>query len=1302
MRRPKDADGMTRDAELRAILGYLNFSDGAFSPKFHLALDVYFDDVRRTGSDGWSTLQTELASTLKSWEAGGSPFGDASRAAGVLRAASSVMPAYRRFHEDLLHHLPDPELFQPFFVGRVFEQTLSEAAADWEAFDRKPEAGAAFADAVVQRLNDFVGYRPKIVLENRPPLEAYPHERVAVLPLYLKGVGVARGPNHPVVSAALELLHNADPDLLREAWLDLDVVEEIGLDPRAFDHHHPANQRPGHQFGEWDPHRLNHRGRYSRFVTRRVIMKTLERWLASQADSPGNQEERIRESAAVLAGTILLASGVAGGGPGDLTSDHTPPVIVGQVSRIRDRFYADLVKNWPGAHGDRLRKEAIRDRQPFGRLRQHLNLEIGRLRALQLQHQGVAQQYARLGRAEAAEREAERVESPSCRLQCRLESRFVGGERSIRNGDFASAAVQAGEAAALLRRSIECGAAPDPWGLLAFQGQYPLFDHLAESTSDQRIERLLESVERLFRLYARAWSGAAVAGLDDAALRCDLESAALTKWWTQFASHQVSGVHRVDAGELRESAEFIVRVSREWRHAGAAPGDVAFWRRCADGFNATQSYTLILEALLQANDLVAAQALLVHWLGSGKDDVGEETGQFGKFARRWLGQALELPVEERRPLVLRFFELLEANAEERWYAPGGEELGEAPKEEGAIGLPLEDSGDDYDDDDDVYSAAYEDVTYKDSTADGVEGSMMEAGIPGRDSDDLAPLRADLERRLGFLKLAAELFQKTASVEGRKPDPALGVKLSGWAEHMHECRRRILSLIRSLTDAAGGDSPGDSEALGDFGRRQAMRDELVDDAIACLIEVVHAQQLLAAASTKPLPKDAPKWESDLVRVRSALMRGGRTKVRPLLETLFESLRPLVVLYLPLHLGGKPQKVAKARLAREAMRRLAEDLPKAGMFREAHQLLQTARRTERNGLRDVRMVTEFESVFTAAFRSTMETLAALLARWPETKASDDLAAGAVREVMQPFTKLWSEHVGGVRISEVERRPSDRSWEKTRIFIKRYGGELFTQRHLQYGSIRGILSKGVKEHLNALKESNDDDRPEKLLADLGRAVSEEDAVEEINFVLQVVYSHYELFRDYNTTTTQSDYGENIHVLLDLVRASVAYDRDWWSMRPIHLAHRALTAAGRLGVADLLRAAFALQMAPIADARQKDLADAERKNGVILASIRDKINERFLRAFELDRALAALPSATSETPAGDEAFASLHREIDAFASTPTGSGFEAPDWLRKLETEVDRVLDDDARNPPPKLPRLTYAEFLSDIDNWDDDEGR
>ena len=45
-------------------------------------------------------------------------------------------------------------------------------------------------------------------------------------------------------------------------------------------------------------------------------------------------------------------------------------------------FYEELLARTAGPHGDRLRSEAQRTRQPFGGARQHLNHELARRRAI--------------------------------------------------------------------------------------------------------------------------------------------------------------------------------------------------------------------------------------------------------------------------------------------------------------------------------------------------------------------------------------------------------------------------------------------------------------------------------------------------------------------------------------------------------------------------------------------------------------------------------------------------------------------------------------------------------------------------------------------------------------------------------------------------------------------------------------------------------------------------------------------------------------------------------------------------------
>src|SRR5205085_2119383 len=142
----------------------------------------------------------------------------------------NVLPAYRRHHADLLAHQNDRDLYQPFFLARVFEAVLAQGGP-WEPHHRVTAAALA-------RLNDYVGYRPTPVLESRPRGEIYDHERVAPIPLFLRGAGVAWGRYHDLVAQALETLQQTDPNILTEAQFDPRLMAELAVDPRAYDHAH--------------------------------------------------------------------------------------------------------------------------------------------------------------------------------------------------------------------------------------------------------------------------------------------------------------------------------------------------------------------------------------------------------------------------------------------------------------------------------------------------------------------------------------------------------------------------------------------------------------------------------------------------------------------------------------------------------------------------------------------------------------------------------------------------------------------------------------------------------------------------------------------------------------------------------------------------------------------------------------------------------------------------------------------------------------------------------------------------------
>src|SRR5262249_19182087 len=288
----------------------------------------------------------------------------------VLDLAGQVLPAYRAFHADLLAHQSEAELFQPLFLVRVFETTLACAAASGN--------GPPGVAEVVQRLNDFVGYRPVPVLETRPRGEAYAHERFRPVPVYLGGVGVARGRSHAVLSKALGLLAQTDPDVLAAAHFDMELLDEFAVDVRAYDHGHPVNRRPNYVFGEWDPHHIDNQGRYRRFVVRKVALDALlDRVEQAGPVPPG---ERLFEAPGVLAGIILMAAGVSGSGPAAHDSSTTLATLLPRIARSRDAFYTRLLERLGGAHAERLRQEQQTTRQPFGGARQHLNAYLARHR----------------------------------------------------------------------------------------------------------------------------------------------------------------------------------------------------------------------------------------------------------------------------------------------------------------------------------------------------------------------------------------------------------------------------------------------------------------------------------------------------------------------------------------------------------------------------------------------------------------------------------------------------------------------------------------------------------------------------------------------------------------------------------------------------------------------------------------------------------------------------------------------------------------------------------------------------------
>ncbi len=143
-----------------------------------------------------------------------------------------------------------------------------------------------------------------------------------------------------------------------EAMFPIEQLDELALDPRAYDFDHPANKRPNYLFGQWDMNQLDNAGRCRRFVLQQVTLDAMLDRLEHRGRLPRKQV--LFEEAAVLAGTMLMGSGISGDRPDAHDSTATLATLVQKIAVYRDAFYERLLRTLtgrtPSACGPRRRR----------------------------------------------------------------------------------------------------------------------------------------------------------------------------------------------------------------------------------------------------------------------------------------------------------------------------------------------------------------------------------------------------------------------------------------------------------------------------------------------------------------------------------------------------------------------------------------------------------------------------------------------------------------------------------------------------------------------------------------------------------------------------------------------------------------------------------------------------------------------------------------------------------------------------------------------------------------------------------
>jgi hypothetical protein len=1381
---------------IKEVLGYLNFSSGHRDIRFFQSLnDLYAklaqSDFRSVSSaekpipnhsqsghsehnENNSFLALRVIEYLEQELFRLSQESDAFRvedqAGLILRLMREhLLPAYRDYHFDLLFHQTNEHLFNPFFLAKAFESVLRQGSP-WTETDR-------IVRETISDLNDYIGYRPIPVLEGDEKHQPYGKEWVAPIPLYIDGIGTAFGKYQAVANQALEILRGTDPQILYEACFDVNKLQELVLDSRAYDFDHPVNRKPNYHFGIWDPNFIDKDGYYRRFVIHQVtvdgILRRIENAYTGESEAATvPADELLYEAGAVLAGTMLMGSGVCGDTPHTYDSETSLTDLMPIIAGYRDRFYEQLSEKIPDKMKPRIQLERQKLFQPFGGCRQDLNRQLAKRRADQLQRMHLARIFARMGYSEAARHQTEIISVASARMLTQIDCLITEAHLRIDHGKLEAAAENLPKAEELIRRGINCGAIVDPWTIMGFGAMFSLFHTVENSIHDHRVDDLINLMEEIFDLYSRLQKEAAAAGNGD--LQADLSDkmSDLAGWWDQYGSPDVSGLESFSGLEAWESAAIVSTALAVWYKAGTAAGDVAFWNRHVDRFRSAKAYVLLAEALLDQQDPVASMALMMHWLSNSERVLlteGDYT--FHSIALRWMEQLWKSPKNkeenendenknngkhngntnqntdstpsavvllpskkevpplsplERWTHTKKFFDFTEANADEYWYVPDIElsddlfENGDGhgrksrkPRKKKPRDPMLGDSLDDIDDDDifaeidelfppsdepyhpkdSIYGAAYENVTYQDTTDDGIDDSLMDApNPPGFNDDDDFEIVAETERisdRLTFIVTMSKLWKHvTEKIAGLKPeemDVALHQDivqyLNSWLSQIVIYCNDLDELLRKVSTYKVPPPRGTTDSLLEYDRHRGTKEILLDRIIWTHVEVCDAKMILESyLGSQHWRNVTDAWQRAVLDVNYAVFHNDIKTVRKLWQPMLRVLSHETILYVPTSRGGAAWNIVRCRCIQQAIMRLMEYAPRLGLLSESFQILETIQEMEEMNTISPGAITEFDRLVETVTRAITKCVAISSKKWRVKSSGSESGSQNValveymERIIEQLLSSWLSHSRQIRISPIESIVDRTYWDEIKRFIQRYGHDIFTQQNMGFGNLRAMLHQGVSNYLRSLQKIKRDEgeveMAAKLLEDIANNhIDWNTAVSRLEIIFESIAENYSEYVDYNSTTTHSDHGEKLYMLLDMLRVQIGYERISWNLKPVYWVHDAMIRAGCDDAALLWERAVARRSVNAAEEHLRSYTRLSEKYGMWLPSVHERLQERFVRPLQIDRMCGLVPKAVRqirEDATKTAAFDELYEQIENFAKEPMGVGFEMPEWLTALQDEV------------------------------------
>jgi hypothetical protein len=627
--------------------------------------------------------------------------------------------------------------------------------------------------------------------------------------------------------------------------------------------------------------------------------------------------------------------------------------------------------------------------------------------------------------------------------------------------------------------------------------------------------------------------------------------------------------------------------------------------------------------------------------------------------------------------------------------------------------------------------------------------MMESVNPRGDSETEGD-SSRLARRLGFLTTLARLWKQVAvaqiGLQSAAPCEPLVDCLAVWRDRAEQNGTRLRALADAVARQAISKPTANPESLAEYNRRWDAKEAMVERIVGASVAVDEACRFLDAAVRDvdaTTPGKVPSSESGATREtasggppasggaadttagsgsRDAIQRLWRAVLAGDAEATRTHFVPFLaavshdpLLYLRLARGGEPEKIAAVRSLQQTFRHLLRRLPRLGMIRETCQLIHTARAMERNQPLGPGAVTEFDRLFEVGFKALVECVVESSAQWPQAdvpleavgESDENPHDGELTDALQFLTESllgqWSSHSHTLRLSVLEKVGTEKDWQELVKFVERYGHDLFTQAFFNYANLRAILHQGIDAWLDQLQADPGQFSELLLVADLGDRLPRPQAKKHLSLVIEAIVENYGEYRDFNATTTQSDRGELLYTLLDFLRLKGVYERIHWNLRPVMMVHEVLVRRGRDGAARLWAQAMAKETQATADQQLHRLAELQKKYGMRLSTIADRLAEQFLQPLAIDRLRALIRPSIEESrkQAPPHSFMALESEASQLAQEPTGAGLDLPDWLVILEEEVDRAESphDESSDDLRGFPRmaLSWDEIQSQLAKWE-----